>query len=145
MPEPGPTDWAWSCGAPDLRVVELFARLPAHVLHRPWERKRLGRRALAGILPDRTRLAPRRGSLLPLGLRLLDDSAATVDALLGSRDAEWHRWVRRSWIASTLKKLRQERRDGFEWVVLWRCLSFELWRIARSSEPRNPKRNLPEA
>lgn len=112
----------------DQRLVEWLLRLPAHLLYRPGESKRLARRALRGLLPDSIRMAPRRGTLLPLAQRFLTDSLPSVRAILGTARCDWQRWVRRDWMEASLEELPRLGRDGAGWLVVWNCVVYELWK-----------------
>jgi len=98
------------------------------LLYRPGEPKRLARRAMVGLLPESTRKAPRRGTLLPLARRLLTDSLPLVRDILGSERRDWHHWVRQDWMEETLVQLPKSGRDGASWLVVWNCVIYELWK-----------------
>lgn len=112
----------------DRRVVDAFLRFPEHLLHRPGEPKRIVRRAMAPALPDYVVRAGRRGLLQSLGADLLRREEATVRAVLGHASADWQSWVRPDWLEERIPELRREGRDGADWVVLWRCVTYELWK-----------------
>jgi asparagine synthase (glutamine-hydrolysing) len=114
----------------DLRLVEFMLRLPAHLLYRHGRYKHVARQALIGWLPDSILRRTDPTLLTPLfeeGLRR--ENRQVVEELLGSRDALWPRYVERRWAEGSLRESISPALD----VVLWRCVSFELWRQHRSS------------
>lgn len=128
----------------NLRLAEFFLTLPPQLLFQPGQSKRLARRAMKGLLPEATRTAPRRGTLLPLARRFLTDSLPLVRDILGADQRDWHRWVRQDWMDATLEQLPRSGRDGADWLVVWHCVVYELWRqrwTSRTCDPRS--RTLP--
>ncbi|MCB1633576.1 MAG: hypothetical protein KDI51_03250 [Xanthomonadales bacterium] len=112
----------------DQRMAEFMLRLPPHWLHQPGESKRLLRRAMYGALPESDRTAPRRGSLFPLARRFLTNSLDVVRSTLHSNQSQWQRWVRSDWMDAALLDLPKINRDGPEWLVVWNCVAYELWK-----------------
>lgn len=109
----------------DRRVVELFLGLPAHLLYRPGESKRLQRRAMTGLLPEAVREQHRPANLfawIAAGLRssvlteLLKRLEETVEL--------WGRWVRRDWLRERLQAAEPEPRAS---GIAWRCLAYADW------------------
>jgi hypothetical protein len=112
----------------EQRLAEFFLTLPPHWLFQPGESKRLARRGMHGLLPESTRTAPRRGTLLPLARRFLTDSMDSVRRILRSNSCDWQRWVREDWMEAALQNLPRSGRDGAAWVVVWNCVVYELWK-----------------
>lgn len=112
----------------EQHLAEFFLTLPPHLLFQPGETKRLARRAMHGLLPESTRLAPRRGTLLPLSRRFLTESLPLVRRILESCQCDWQRWVRPDWMEETLEQLPRSGRDGAAWLVVWNCVIYELWK-----------------
>ncbi len=109
----------------DLRLVEFMLRLPAHQLYRHGRYKHIARQALTGWLPDSIVQRTDPTLLTPLfheGLR--QKNRRVVEDLLESKDALWPRYVERRWILDALEESISPALD----VVLWQCVSFELWR-----------------
>lgn len=112
----------------DQRLAEFFLTLPPQLLFQPGESKRLARRGMRGLLPESTRTAPRRGTLLPLARRFLTKSVTQVRGILSAEKCDWQRWVRQDWMDATLEHLPRSGKDGADWVVVWNCVVYELWK-----------------
>lgn len=109
----------------DLRLVEFMLRLPAQHLYRHGRYKHIARQALKGWLTDSILQRTEPTLLTPLfedGLR--GRNRQIVEDLLGSQDAIWPRYVESSWVDRSLGEAISPALD----VVLWHCVSFELWR-----------------
>jgi asparagine synthase (glutamine-hydrolysing) len=109
----------------DLRLVEFMLRLPAHQLYRHGRFKHIARRALTGWLPDSIVQRTDPTLMTPIfhaGLR--GRNRRVVEDLLESKDAIWPRYVERRWILEALEESISPALD----VVLWQCVSCELWR-----------------
>lgn len=109
----------------DLRLVEFMLRLPAHNLYRHGRHKPIARQALKGWLTDSILQRTEPTLLTPLfeaGLR--GQNRQIVEELLGSHDAVWPRYVDPSWVNRSLREAISPALD----VVLWHCVSFEIWR-----------------
>ncbi|HEX9800757.1 MAG TPA: asparagine synthase-related protein [Thermoanaerobaculia bacterium] len=120
----------------DRQLVEFFLGVPARLLHRPGESKRLLRLALADRLPPT--VIGRRQSTSLLGLfdrGMAGPSLPRVRALLDHPDAIWPRFVRRDWLESRAFAALGSREDSIERLILWHCVCVERWRqaIARGS------------
>jgi asparagine synthase (glutamine-hydrolysing) len=110
----------------DRRLVEFMLGIPAHQLYQEGRHKPIARRAMRTLLPRviLERSAPT--SLTPFFQTALRQSAAsTVDRILFADDVSWQEHVRPEFIRGLLKSTEWRPIDG---VVLWNCLSFELWR-----------------
>lgn len=108
----------------DLRLVEFMLRLPAHQLYRRGRYKHVARQALEGWLPDSILERTEPTLLNPLfdaGLRRRNRKA--VEELLGSKEALWPRYVEKRWLEDSLRGSISPALD----VVLWNCVSLELW------------------
>ena len=109
----------------DLRLVEFMLQVPAHHLYRHGRYKPIARQALTGLLTDSILQRTEPTVLTPLfeaGLRGKDRHI--VEELLGSHNAIWPRYVDPSWVYRSLGGAISPALD----VVLWHCVSFELWR-----------------
>jgi len=109
----------------DLRLVEFMLRLPAHHLYRHGRYKHVARQALTGWLTDPILQRTEPTLLTPLfeeGLR--GRNRQIVEELLRSEEALWSCYVDRSWVNRSLREAISPALD----VVLWHCVSFELWR-----------------
>lgn len=112
----------------DLRLVEFMLRLPAHQLYRRGRYKHVARQALTSWLPTSILERTEPTLLTPLfdeGLRR--ENRAAVQELLGAQHAAWPQYVERRWVDDSLRASISPAVD----VVLWHCVSFELWRRRR--------------
>lgn len=109
----------------DLRLVEFMLRLPAHQLYRHGRYKHVARRALSGWLTDSILQRTEPTLLTPLfeeGLR--GENRQVAEEFLGRHDALWPCYAEPCWVNRSLRESISPALD----VVLWRCVSFELWR-----------------
>ena len=108
----------------DHKLVELTARLPAHVKLRRWETKHLLRRTMRGVLPEGVLRQPKRGFPVPLDTWLRGPFRPVVDEyVLGDRA------VRRGIFApDALHRLVHEHDGGLRHGNrLWTLIAFEHW------------------
>jgi hypothetical protein len=109
----------------DRRLAELVLALPAWLVQRRSEPKRLARRALTGIVPEPARLDATKtipSALYDRGLR--DRASATVDALLTSSVAAEHGWLNADAVHTAHDRYR---RTGQVTHDYWWVLTTELW------------------
>ncbi len=114
----------------DRRLIEFMLAVPAHQLYRLGRFKHIARLAMAGLLPEAIRERRQPTRLTPLfevGLR--ERARPLVERLLFGPGAAWSDFVRRDWLARVLDEGAARR--GQE-MVLWNCVSFELWRQRRA-------------
>ena len=110
----------------DRRLIEFMLAVPAHQLYQERCFKYVLRNAMRGILPDLIRNRRRPTSLQPLFLRgIFEREAPLVRDILEDPQANWPRFVRRDWMSRAIEGHTD---SGVEAVVLWRCLTFEIWR-----------------
>ena len=89
----------------DRRLVEYVLGIPAYILGRPGNYRRLHREAMSGRLPENVRLRPRRTSfepLLPKGLRDMEKHTQRQilkDALVVDRG-----YIRGEWLNEQLNR-----------------------------------------
>ena len=133
----------------DRRLIELVLAVPAHQLYRPGWPKWLTRQAMRGLLPETVRRRRRRSSLYPLFRRgIAERERRTVAALLDSPQAWWPRYVRSSWLRGFYPERVMAEVDGAGALVLWQCLTLELWRRridASSREDQEDRSRCPIA
>jgi len=109
----------------DRRLAELVLALPAWQVQRRSERKRLARRALAGIVPEAARSAATKTIPSRLYERGMQDRAtATVDELLTSPVAGEHGWLDVDAVRAVHDRYR---RTGQLTHDYWWVLTTELW------------------
>jgi asparagine synthase (glutamine-hydrolysing) len=109
----------------DRRLAELVLALPAWLVQRRSEPKRLARRALTGIVPEQARMDATKtipSALYDRGLR--DRASATVDALLTSSVAAEHGWLNADSVRTAHDRYR---RTGQVTHDYWWVLTTELW------------------
>jgi asparagine synthase (glutamine-hydrolysing) len=110
----------------DRRLVEFMLGIPAHQLYLGGRHKPIARRAMQKLLPKEI-LERRSPTLLSSFLQtaLRRSAAATVDRILFADGASWQEYVRPEFIRGLLESTEWRPTDD---VVLWNCLSYELWR-----------------
>ncbi len=109
----------------DRRLAELVLALPAWQVQRRGERKRLARRALAGVVPEAARVGAAKtipSRLYDRGLR--ERATATVDALLTRPVAAEHGWLDTDAVRAAHERYR---RTGQLTHDYWWVLTTELW------------------
>ena len=119
----------------DLRLIELALQMPAHLFYRRGSHKWLLRELNRDLLPEITRTRRWTSTLAPLFVRgLFEREADRFEDLLWSRDRHWPTMVCEHWMRDTISKLKAGAPDGVAWVVLWRVLTYEIWRRRESYE-----------
>ena len=110
----------------DRRLIEFMLAIPASQLYRKGSYKHILRTAMRNILPQQIYSRQQPTSLTPLYRRgLVEKEHAVVKELLYGTDRLWPRYVRADWL--TQAKPGQHRTEAEE-LVLWLCVSCELWR-----------------
>jgi asparagine synthetase B (glutamine-hydrolysing) len=123
----------------DLRLIELALQMPAHLFRRAGSHKWLLRQLNRGLLPEPTRTRRWTSTLAPLFIRgVFEREADRVEDLLWSNDRHWPALVREDWMRDNLPLLEAGAPDGVAWVVLWRVLTYEIWRRRESYENPHP-------
>lgn len=110
-------------------LLRFMLALPVHLSQRRGVSKWLLREAMRGKMPEAIRVRPKSSSLQPFfDTALAGPARAQAKALLFSSDADWPRFYQ----ATVVKALfdSQQRSDA-QSGKLWRCMGYELWRIAR--------------
>lgn len=110
-------------------LLRFMLALPVHFSQRRGVSKWLLREAMRGKMPEVVRVRPKSSSLQPFfDAALAGPARAQATALLFSADADWPRFYQ----AAVVKELfdSQQRSDA-QSAKLWRCMGYELWRIAR--------------
>ncbi len=110
-------------------LLRFMLSLPVHLSHRRGISKWILREAMRGKMPEAIRIRPKSTSLQPFfDAAIAGPARAQAMALLFSADADWPRFYQ----LSIVKELfESRRRSDAESAKLWRCLGYELWRIAR--------------
>ncbi|MFO7777939.1 MAG: asparagine synthase-related protein [Nitriliruptoraceae bacterium] len=109
----------------DRRLAELVLGLPAWQVQRRGARKRLARRALAGIVPEAARVGAAKtipSQLYDRGLR--ERASATVDTLLTEPVAAAHGWLDTEAVRAAHDRYRRTGRVTHDY---WWVLTTELW------------------
>lgn len=111
--------WSWP-------LLEAVLALPAYRLHRDGRSKLLARTALAGRLPEPVLASGRVGTLGAFFLRGLARHREMVRETVFRRPrSDWQRFVERGWVEPYLAA---EGPVCFGHTILWRVISYELWR-----------------
>ncbi len=107
-----------------LDFVEFMLSLPAHQVYRPGTTKFIAREAMRGLIPEPIRLRQHPTLLDPLFERgLLEREEEVVGDLLRGGAPLWPRFVDAEAVANVSPGSKPAHK-----VLLWRCVSFELWR-----------------
>ena len=110
-------------------LLRFMLSLPVHFSQRRGISKWIMREAMRGKMPEAIRVRPKSTSLQPFFDAAIAGPARTqAMALLFSADADWPRFYQ----PGIVKELfESKQRSDSESAKLWRCLGYELWRIAR--------------
>jgi asparagine synthase (glutamine-hydrolysing) len=109
----------------DRRLTEFMLQVPAHQLYRNGRHKHLARVVGAGLLPPEIPARVEPTVLTPLFRRgVFERERATVERLLGAKDAVWPRFVEPRLVAEIL---RFGPRRPLDEILLWHCVGFESW------------------
>jgi len=104
--------------------VEFMLSLPAHQVYRPGTTKLVGRQAMRGSIPEAIRGRQNPTLLTPLFDRgMFYRERAQVARLLDRQHAQWQWFVD----PEVIHSVRPTSPSAHK-VLLWRCVSFELWR-----------------
>ncbi len=104
--------------------IEFMLSLPAHQVYRPGTSKFIVREAMRGIIPEAIRVRQQPTLLDPLFDRgVFERETQIVDDLLYGKGSIWNQFVDPGFVAD----LGPDSPSAHK-VVLWNCLSFELWR-----------------
>lgn len=110
----------------DWRLVSFALAVPQDAINRNGENKRLVRRSMAGIMPEKVRRSAGKCSPEPLYHRAIKDwERNTVLNLIRNPEAEARGYVD----GRTLKEYYETflRRDGREDYRFWHTLTLEMW------------------
>ncbi len=110
-------------------LLRFMLSLPVHLSQRRGISKWIMREAMRGKMPEAIRVRPKSTSLQPFfDAAIAGPARAQAMALLFSADADWPRFYQ----PTIVKELfESNRRSDAESAKLWRCMGYELWRIAR--------------
>ncbi|HXH25979.1 MAG TPA: asparagine synthase (glutamine-hydrolyzing) [Vicinamibacterales bacterium] len=109
----------------DHRLVEFAARLPGDLKLRGFRTKRILRRALAGILPDRILTRPKMGFPVPFGSWVRGRWHAVAREVLLDRRTRERGLLDAGAVAALLEAHRAGARSGAD--AIWALLNLELW------------------
>lgn len=111
----------------DRRVVEFLMSMPAWVLGTYEIKKGFVRQASKGLLPDSIIRRSKVTTLTPLYIRgVLEKEFHRVKALLTDSNCQWQEYVDQKIIRQLINNPSTIKQDA-ELMVLWQCVSFELW------------------
>jgi hypothetical protein len=104
--------------------VDFMLSLPAHQAYRPGVLKYIAREAMRGVIPESIRTRQSPTLLDPLFYRgLFERENRVVMDLLYAKNAVWRDFVNPDCVAG----LGPDSPSSLQ-LVLWNCVSFELWR-----------------
>jgi asparagine synthase (glutamine-hydrolysing) len=113
----------------DRRLVEFMLAVPAYQLYDGRFFKPIVRNAMEGLLPEPVRMRQAPTSLAPLYRRgLLERETEVVSRIMGKPEAVWRKYVSADWLNQVAPSRLRSGVDGGDTVVLWQCVSMELWR-----------------
>jgi asparagine synthase (glutamine-hydrolysing) len=117
----------------DLQLVQFLLSIPAHQLYNKGWYKYILRKAMQGILPEKVRVREIPTSVKTLFNRgLAEKEQSTVISILYGSDATWSDYVKPSWIQARLPGEILKDIQGMEQIVIWKCISIEIWRKSLS-------------
>jgi len=108
----------------DRRLVEYVLSVPAYVLGRPGDHRRLHRQATIGLLPEKVRTRPRRTSFVPLVEKGMAMEIGMLRRLMTDPLVVERSYIRDDWLRAQLAKT-YEMTDA--WTFLFRAIFLELW------------------
>ena len=112
----------------DRRVVEFLMSLPAWVLGNFEIKKGLVRQASKDLLPDSIIRRTKITTLTPLYIKgVLEKEFHRVKTLLTDSNCQWQKYVDQKLIMQLINNPSAIKQDA-ELMVLWQCISFELWK-----------------
>ncbi len=109
-------------------LLRFMQALPVHMSQRRGISKWIMREAMAGKMPEPIRVRPKSCSLQPFfDAAIAGPACAKTASLLFSADADWPRFYQHSKMKALFEATA---RSDAESAKLWRCMGYELWRIA---------------
>lgn len=110
-------------------LLRFMLSMPVHMSQRRGISKWILREAMLGKMPEAIRVRPKSTSLQPFfDTAIAGPARAQTAALLFSADADWQRFYQHSMVKALFESTQ---RSDAESAKLWRCMGYELWRIAR--------------
>ena len=110
-------------------LLRFMLSLPVHLSQRRGIAKWILREAMRGKMPEAIRVRPKSTSLQPFfDAAIAGPARAQAMALLFSADADWPRFYQHSMVKALFEST--QRSDAGS-AKLWRCMGYELWRVAR--------------
>lgn len=110
----------------DWDLVDFMLSIPTYRSYRCGNFKFIARNALRGIMLERVRLQSRQGVLTDfLRHGLFVESKPWIIKLLMASDTEWPQYVDKNWLEKALQKSYPAE---IEVLVIWQCVSYEMWR-----------------
>jgi asparagine synthase (glutamine-hydrolysing) len=111
----------------DRRVVEFLMSLPAWILGTNAIKKGLVKHAAQGLLPDSIIRRTKMTVLTPIYIQgILKKEFHRVKALLSSKECQWQEYVNQDLVIRLLNNPSDIKHEA-DFVILWQCISFELW------------------
>ncbi|MCB1058118.1 MAG: hypothetical protein KDD11_21675 [Acidobacteria bacterium] len=120
----------------DRRLTEVMLQVPTAELYSQGVDRRLLRRAMIGRVPEKVLERRSKASFEPILRRgLFREAAGFVGELLDGPRRRWPEWVDPAFLATAR---RGETASELEVLILWQCISLELWfsRVSRGGAVR---------
>ena len=109
----------------DRRLVEFVMAVPAYVLGRPGDGRKLHRQAMAGRLPEEVRLRRDPTSFAPLLVKgVADKEVATIRRVMTDAEVVRRGYIRGDWLE---KQLHTGYEPSAESRLLLKAIYLELW------------------
>jgi hypothetical protein len=110
----------------DWDLVDFMLSIPSYRSYRRGNFKFIARNALRGIMLERVRVQGRQGVLTAfLRYGLLVEARPWINKLLMASDVQWPQYVDKNWLEKALQKKDP---TEIEILVIWQCVSYEMWR-----------------
>jgi asparagine synthase (glutamine-hydrolysing) len=112
----------------DRRIVEFIMSIPAWVLGNNDDQKSFVRKTSVGLLPASIIRRRKTTTLKPLFIKgVLEKEILKVKKLLNSENCSWQSFVASTLVHRLLNNPTHQHKDN-DYMVLWQCISYELWK-----------------
>lgn len=112
----------------DRRIVDFMMKLPAWLLGETDKRKALITKAGKGLLPDSILNRKKLSTLSPLFIKgVMEKEFDFVQQVLTDKNSTWSDIIDTKALNKVLKSPDENTKES-EYLLLWQCLSYELWK-----------------
>ena len=112
----------------DRRIVDFMMKLPAWLLGETNKRKALLTTAGKGMLPDSILNRKKLTTLSPLFIKGVQEKEFEfVKQVLTDKSSTWNDFIDTKALNKVLKSPDENTKES-EYLLLWQCLSYELWK-----------------